>query len=191
SGALQGQIEAGADIDVFFSAAMGQINALDSQGLLYGESQIVVRNSLALVVPIGSTLTINGFADLASDEVAQIGVGDEAMPAGNFAREVFEIQGVLDEANAKSVLGSNVAQILTWVELGEVDAGVIFMTDAATSDLVRVVEVADPVWHSPSVNPVAIVADSQNIEAAGAFVDFLFTPAARAIFEQYGFTMFN
>jgi molybdate transport system substrate-binding protein len=191
SGALQGQIEAGADIDVFMSAALAQMRNLEEQGLIYGPSRNLVRNTVALVVPYASTLDISSFADVAHAAVERIGIGDEAMPIGNFGREVFDSYGVLDIANQKSVLGTEVRMILNWVELGEVDAGVVFLTDAVTSDDVRVVATADPARHSPSINPVGIVDASPNKEAAQTFIDFLFSPAARAIFEEFGFSMYN
>ena len=190
SGALQGQIEEGAPIDVFMSAAVAQMNNLVNQGLIYGNSRNLVRNTVALVVPANSNLQISGFADLASDAVGVVGVGDEAMPIGNFAREIFDSYGILNVVNEKAVLATDVAQIMTWVETGEVDAAVVFATNAAASDGVRLIAVADAHRHAPSLNPVGIVANAENKEAAQIWVDFLFSPAARAIFESYGFAMY-
>ncbi|MCL2856715.1 MAG: molybdate ABC transporter substrate-binding protein [Oscillospiraceae bacterium] len=191
SGALQGQIEEGAPIDIFFSAAAAQMNNLQDQGLIYGTGRNVVRNTVALIVPADSDIEITGFADVALDTVGIVGVGDpEAMPIGRFAQEVFTALGVADEVYAKATLASDVRQILTWVEMGEVDAGVVFMTDAITSDDVRVVEVADSELHAPSVNPVGIVETSPHKAEAQNFIDFLFSPTARAIFEEFGFSMY-
>jgi len=192
SGALQGQIEEGAPIDIFFSAAAAQMNNLQEQGLIYGTGRNVVRNTVALIVPAASDIAITGFADVALAEVSIVGVGDpEAMPIGRFAREVFAALGVEDEVYAKATLASDVRQILTWVEMGEVDAGVVFMTDAITTDDVRIIEVADAALHGPSVNPVGIVESSEHKAEAQAFIDFLFSPAARAIFEEFGFAMYS
>jgi len=191
SGALQGQIEEGAPIDIFMSAAVAQMRNLEEQGLIYGESRNVVRNTVALIVPADSDIEIESFEDVALDIVGIVGVGDpEAMPIGRFAQEVFVYFGVADEVYAKAVIASDVRQILTWVELGEVDAGVVFTTDAITTDDVRIIEIADPAFHSPSINPVGIVADSPHIEEAQKFVDFLFSSTARAIFESHGFSMY-
>ena len=192
SGALQGQIEEGAPIDIFFSAAAAQMNNLEEQGLIYGTGSPVVRNTVALIVPAASDIAIESFADVASDAVSIVGVGDpEAMPIGRFAEEVFTELGVADEVYEKATLASDVRQILTWVEMAEVDAGVVFMTDAITSDDVRVVEVADAALHSPSVNPVGIVERSEHIDEAQAFIEFLFSSYARSIFEGFGFEMYN
>jgi len=192
SGALQGQIEEGAPIDIFFSAAAAQMRNLEEQGLIYGEGSIVVTNTVALIVPIDSGLEIEDFADAALDAVGLVGVGDpESVPIGRFAQEVFTALGVEDEVYEKAVLASDVRQILTWVEMGEVDAGVVFMTDAITSDEVRIVAVADAALHAPSVNPVGIVETSPHKAEAQNFIDFLFSDTARAIFEQFGFTMYR
>ena len=192
SGALQGQIEEGAPIDIFMSAATAQMRNLEEQGLIYGTGRNLVTNTVALIVPADSDLDIESFADIASDRVGIVGLGDpEAMPIGRFAQEVFTALGIADEVYEKAVLASDVRQILTWVETGEVDAGTVFMTDAITSDEVRVVEVADPALHSPSVNPVGIVETSPHRAAAQSFIDFLFSDTARAIFEQHGFSMYS
>jgi len=192
SGALQGQIEEGAPIDIFMSAAAAQMRNLEEQGLIYGTGRNLVTNTVALIVPADSDLDIESFADIASDRVGLVGLGDpEAMPIGRFAEEVFTALGIADEVYEKAVLASDVRQILTWVEMGEVDAGTVFMTDAITSDEVRVIEVADPALHTPSVNPVGIVETSLHRAAAQSFVEFLFSDTARAIFERHGFTMYS
>jgi len=119
------------------------------------------------------------------------GTGDpETMPFGRFTREVFTELDIIDEVEPKFVLGSDVRQVLTWVETGEVDAGTVFMTDAIASDSVRVVEAADPALHSPSVNPVGIVETCEHKEEAQKFIDFLFSDEAVAVFERHGFKMF-
>ena len=192
SGALQRQIEEGAPIDVFMSAAVAQMRNLEEQGLIYGQSRNLITNRVVLIVPAGSDAGIAGFADVTDDAIRLIGVGDpEAMPIGTFARDIFRALGIADEVYEKAVLASEVRQLLTWVELGEVDAGVVFMTDAATTDRVRVVEVADRALHTPSINPVGIIESSSHKEEAQRFIDFLFSNEARVIFERFGFSMYQ
>ncbi|MCL2618049.1 MAG: molybdate ABC transporter substrate-binding protein [Defluviitaleaceae bacterium] len=192
SGALQGQIEEGAPIDIFMSAAAAQMRNLEEQDLIYGTGRNLVTNTVALIVPAAADIAIESFEDVALDAVGIVGLGDpEAMPIGRFAQEVFTALGVADEVYDKAVLASDVRQILTWVEMGEVDAGVVFMTDAITSDEVRVIEAADPALHSPSLNPVGIVGASPHIGEAQNFVDFLFSDTARAVFESHGFSMYE
>ena len=192
SGGLQTQIEEGAPIDIFMSAAAVQMDNLQEQGLIYGTGRKLVRNTLALIVPVGSDIGIEGFEDVTLDAVRLIGVGDpETAPVGRFTQEAFISLGIIDEVEEKSVLGNDVRQVLTWVETGEVDAGVVYMTDALTSDAIRIVETADPALHSPSVNPVGIVEASPHKEEAQNFIDFLFSDTARAVFKRHGFSMYQ
>jgi len=192
SGTLQSQIEEGAPMDIFMSAALAQMHNLEEQGLIYGDSMNLLRNSIALIVPADSSLDIGGFADVAGGEVEVIGIGDpESVPGGTRAQEVFTSLDIFDEVFEMAVLAPDIRTVLTWVEIGEVDAGVVFMTDAITSDQVRVVEVADSALHAPSINPVGIVEDSLNIAEAQRFIDFLFSDEAAAIFVQHGFSMYE
>jgi len=192
SGALQNQIIEGAPIDVFMSAAALQMRNLEERGLIHGQGRNLVTNRVALIVPAESQTGIRGFADATDDSIRLIGLGDPyAMPIGTFARDIFVALGIADEVYGRAVLASEVRQLLTWVELGEVDAGVVFMTDAITTDRVRVVEVADAALHTPSVNPVGIIATSPHTAEAQRFVDFLFSDEARAIFERHGFSMYR
>ena len=188
SGALQTQIEEGAPIDVFMSAAAAQMNNLIEQDLIYGDAPIVAGNEVVLVVPAGNPADVNSFEDVAEDRVAMVGLGDpETMPIGRFAQQVFEYLEIDEVVYAKANLGSEVRQVLTWVELGEVEAGVVFRTDAMTTDDVEIVAVADAAMHQPSVNPVGVIADSAHIEVASSFVEFLLTERAQTIFAEFGF----
>ena len=192
SGTLQSQIEEGAPMDIFMSAALTQMNNLQEQGLIYGESRNLLRNSIALIVPADSQLSLLGFEDVTDSAIRQIGLGDpESVPGGTFAQEVFVALGIANEVYEKAVLAPDIRTVLTWVESGEVDAGVVFMTDAITSDQVNVIEVADSTLHSPSINPVGIVEGSQNTIEAQLFINFLFSDEASTIFEQHGFTMYE
>ena len=192
SGALQTQIEEGAPIDIFMSAAPAQMNNLVNQDLIQGQPRNLLRNAIALIVPTGQGAGITTFADLALPSVTRIGLGDpETVPGGTRAREIFTSLGV-DGAiygSGREVLAPDIRTVLTWVQMGEVDAGVVFMTDAITTDEVTVVEIADPSLHGPSVNPVGIIEGSPNVAEAGRFIDFLFTPEAAAFFERHGFSM--
>ena len=194
SGALQTQIEEGAPIDIFFSAALTQMNNLEEQGLIYGKSRNLLKNSIALIVPIDSQAAIKNFRDVSSDAVQVIGLGDpQSVPGGTRAYEAFTYLGIADEVygTGRAVLAHDIRTVLTWVEMGVVDAGVVFMTDAITSSRIRVVEVADSAWHAPSVNPVGIIASRPHTQEAKRFIDFLFSNEARAVFEQHGFLMYQ
>jgi len=189
SGALQTQIEEGAPIDIFFSAARGQMNNLIEQDLIYGEPIELLENEIVLIVPLANT-DIDSFEDVDTDKIGNIGYGDpESTPFGTFAEEIFDSFDLLEVARGKAVLGSDVNQVLNWVEQDEVDAGVVFRTDAVSSDSVRIAAEAPAGSYTEPVNPVAIVEASENKDAAQVFIDFLQSDTATEIFEEFGFTV--
>jgi len=193
SGALQNQIMEGAPIDIFFSAAAAQMNNLEARGLIHGGGRNLLRNSIALIVPIDSRAEIAGFMDAASDAVQIIALGDpQSVPGGTRAKEAFTYLGIDGKiyGSGRAVFAFDIRTVLTWVEMGEADAGVVFLTDAITSDRVRVVEIADSAWHAPSVNPIGIVEGSPNTAEAQRFIDFLFSDEASAAFVRHGFSIY-
>jgi molybdate transport system substrate-binding protein len=191
SGTLQQQIEQGAPVDVFFSAAAKQMDNLQNGGLILVETrQNVVINSLVLIVPLDSTLGITSFNDLTLDKVQKIAVGDpKSVPAGTYAKQVFDLLGITAQVEPKEVISSDVRQVLTYVETGVVDAGLLYATDVLTSTSVRVVVSAPAEINAKIIYPIAVIKASTNVEVAKAYIAFLFSDEAKAIFEKYGFTM--
>jgi len=193
SGALQQQIEEGAPADIFISAAQRQMDALQEKGLIDEESRInLLENAVVLIVPgEGANEDITDFQSLAADSVANLAIGEpESVPAGRYAKEILTNLGVWDtlEAKGKLVLGKDVRQVLTYVETGNVDAGIVYMTDALSSDRVKVVADAPEGTHTPVTYPVAIVKDCAEREAAEDFMAFLQSEEIAAVFENHGFT---
>jgi molybdate transport system substrate-binding protein len=189
SGTLQLQIEQGAPVDIFLSAATKQMDALDTKGLLLeGTRKNLLLNEVVLIVPKDSSLNISSFQDLTHPNVKQIALGEPAtVPAGQYAKDVLTSLGIYDAVNAKAILGKDVRQVLTYVETGNVDAGIVYSTDAQSSSKVKVVATAPAKSHAPVVYPVAVIKDSKNAAAARRFVDFLSGPHGRAVFQKYGF----
>jgi len=192
SGTLHRQVEQGAPVDVFISASPEEINALASHGLLLaGTRHDLLRNRVVLVVPIGKS-PVMSFQDLASPGVKEIAIGEpQTVPAGKYAQQVLTHLGLYDRLKAKLVFSKDVRQVLTYVETGNVDAGIVYETDALTSRKVRVVATAPDGSHSPVIYPVAIMKTSKNPAAARDFESFLVGPPARAIFQKYGFASLN
>jgi len=190
SGSLQQQIEQGAPADIFISAGKKQMTALKDGGLMVDESiKDILQNQLVLVVPSVSTATIDSFEKLADASIAKIAIGDpDSVPAGKYAQQVFQNLNIADSISGKLVLAKDVREVLSWVETGNVDAGVVYTTDALNNDKVKVCATASEGSHDPIVYPVGIVKASTNQEAAKAFVDFLSTDTAKEIFTKYGFT---
>lgn len=191
SGALQTQIEEGAPADIFMSAAPKQMNALDEKGLLLPDTRKdLLLNKIVLITPKDTSLGLTSFEDVSTDKVKSIALGEpEGVPVGQYAEQIFTSLGTLDAVKAKANYGSDVKQVLSWVESGEVDCGVVYATDAKTSDKVSVICEAPEGSHDAVVYPAAVIAKSTSQDAAKEFLDYLSSDDAKAVFEEYGFTM--
>ena len=191
SGTLQTQIENGAPCDVFLSAAAAQMDNLQNENLLLAGTRInLLTNKIVLIVPKGSTLGITGFSDLALSKVKLIAIGDpKSTPAGSYAQQAFTELGILAAIQSKFVLGAIITQVLQYVDSGNVDAGVVFSTDALSDSNVTVIATGPADVNAGIVYPVAILKASKNASAAQDYVNFLSSAQARAIFEKYGFAM--
>lgn len=190
SGSLAQQIAQGAPTDVFLSASPKWMDDLEPQGqIVDGSRQDLLLNSLVLIVPQDKT-DVSDFSDFTTDKVGKISIGEpESSPAGGYAKAALTSMNLFDALQPKLVFAKDVRQVLSYVETGNVDAGLVYATDAKVSDQVQVIATAPADAHAPIVYPVGVVADSDNAEAAQAFVDFLSSDTAIAIFEDYGFTM--
>jgi molybdate transport system substrate-binding protein len=188
SGTLQLQIEQGAPADVFIAAAPQQMDALAAKNLLLADTRVnLLQNELVLIAPRDSKV-VSGFGDLKSANVHVIAVGDpRSVPAGTYAQQVLTALGTYDALKSKMTLATDVRQVLAAVETGSAEAGLVYATDAAISPKVRVVTEAPAGTHQPIVYPAAVIRGSANADAARAFVKYLASPAARAVFAKYGF----
>ncbi|MBH8564946.1 molybdate ABC transporter substrate-binding protein [Nostoc sp. CENA67] len=190
SGALQQQIEQGAKVDVFISAATKQIDALQQKGLLVdGTRKDLLKNQVVLIVPQNST-AVTDFKDLTSPRVKKIALGEpKSVPAGQYAQQVLTSLKLLDQVKSKAVYAKDVRQALNYVESGNADAGVVYLSDAKSTPKVKIVATASEKTHSPVVYPVAVLKSSKNIDAAKDFVQFLSGNQAKTVFEKEGFTV--
>lgn len=189
SGSLAQQITQGAPADVFLSASPQWMDDLESQGqLLEATRRQLLQNSMVLIAPANQA-KISDFKTLETEQIGKIAIGEpESVPAGSYAKEVLTAMALFDALQPKLVYGKDVRQVLAYVETGNVDAGLVYATDAQLSDRVQVVATAPADSHSPIVYPVAVVNDSANPETAKAFVEFLASEEAQAIFQKYGFS---
>jgi molybdate transport system substrate-binding protein len=192
SGTLEHQIEQGAPVDVFLSAAEKQMDALESADLLVaGTRRDLVGNQLVLVVPVSSSV-LKDFSDLVRPEVRVVALGEPGtVPAGMYAHQTLERLGLLAAVEKRAVYAKDVRAVLTYVETGNADAGIVYQTDARTSMKVRVVATAPFATHDPIAYPAAVIRTTKNIDAARAFLDFLEGPDALTVFKKYGFTSFE
>jgi len=189
SGILQEQIEQGAPVDVFISAAPAQMNALEKQDvLLEGTRRDIAGNRLVLVVPRGTT-AVHTLDDLKKPEVRTIAMGEpRSVPAGQYAAEALRNLGVFGALESKFVYAQDVRAVLTYVAGGDADAGLVYETDARSSSKVTVAAALPASSYTPVVYPAAVVRSSQNPAAAKYYLEYLTSAEARGIFEKYGFT---
>lgn len=190
SGALQKQIQQGAIVDLFISAAQGPIDALVQDGLVDAATvQTLAVNQVVLIRPTGTDPVVRTWADLTSDKVARVALGDpQHVPAGQYGKAVLEHLNLWSTLEGRLVLGEDVRQVLRYVESGEVQAGIVYRTDGAGSQKVEVVEAAPPGSHAPIVYPVAVLKGAPPPKAAQQFLDYLLSEAGRAILTKHGFT---
>lgn len=190
AGTIQSQIENGADCDVFFSANAKNMDNLENKGLIMAETrENILSNLLVLIVPASNTKGIDIFTDLTGNAIALVAIGDPAsVSAGIYAQKLFELLGINQDLSDKLMLASNVREVLTYVETGNVDAGLVFMSDALTSDKVVIVDTAPDEINSQIVMTAAVVSASKNVDAAKEYMAFLSSAEAIVIFEKYGFS---
>ena len=205
SGTLKTQIEEGAVCDLFISAAQKQMNQLDSADttgtnegldLVYSDTRIdLVENKVVLAVPDDNPAGITEFADLATDKLSLLCLGNDDVPVGAYSLEILETLGIdiaQLEADGKVTYASNVSEVANQVKEGAVDCGIIYATDAYTYEL-TVVDQATADMCSQVIYPAAVMKSSSGEAAqaaAQAFLDYLHTDAdAIAILEGVGFTV--
>jgi molybdate transport system substrate-binding protein len=187
SSTLAVQLKAGALADVFFSADEASMDKV-ADLIDPASRRPLLSNTLVIVVPADSTLKIAAAADLSKPEVRRLALGDpQSVPAGVYAKQYLEKIGVWAAISGKVVSTANVRATLAAVESGNVEAGIVYKTDALISKKVRVaLEV--PVSDGPVISyPVALVKAGKNPASAAKFLALLDSPEGRAVFAKYGF----
>ena len=195
SGTLLDQIQAGAECDLFLSAGASQMDTLEEDGgVLEGSRLDLLENKVALAVPEGNPKGIESFdqlAELLKSGDVTLAIGNSDVPVGQYTQKIFTYYG-LNEADISSCLtyGSNVKEVTTQVSEGAVDCGIIYATDAFSAGLTTV-DGATAEMCGQVIYPAAVVASSQHPDEAQAFLDYLTTDDAGAVFESVGFTPLN
>ena len=182
---LARQAVAGARADVFFAADQQWMRWLENAGVVQpGHARIVAGNELVLIVGAGA------FAPRAPSELTQldrVALANENVPAGRYAREALTAAGVWDALTGKIVRGGSVRGVLEWIARGEVQAGVVYRTDAIVEDAVDIAFTFPPEGHAPVQYWAAPLTASEYPGSALAFVDFAAAGDAGAILESAGF----
>jgi molybdate transport system substrate-binding protein len=193
SGALKQQILQGAPVDIFLSASHDQFTELFQVGLIDAQKQIdFLGNQLVLITNKESAAQLNGFADLTNSQIKKIAIGiPESVPAGKYAKQTLQNTGVWEQIQPIVIQTKDVRQVLTYVETGNVDAGIVYMTDVKASDKVNVVAVAGDQTHDSIIYPAGIIKTTPHKKEAKRFLDYLQSNAAKSIFEKYGFIVLD
>lgn len=187
SGALQQQILQGAPADLFFSAAEDKFDALVEKEMIdQNQGTDLLANELVLIVPKNNEKQIKSFEDL--QQAGKIALGTpETVPAGQYGVDTLKNMQLWDSLESKVVYTKDVRQVLTYTETENVDAGMVYKTDALVSDKVDIVATADEAMHAPIIYPVGVLKASKHAQEAEDFYQFLQSDEAMNIFKKYGF----
>ena len=204
SGTLKTQIQEGADVDIFISAGQKQMNQLDitasaevnTDGLdfVLADTRFnILENKVALAVPEGNPANINSYDDLIAglkDGSVMLAMGNSDVPVGQYTQKILKYYELSEEDLAAAgviTYGSNVKEVTTQVSEATVDCGIIYQTDAFSAGL-TVVDTATAEMCGQVIYPAAVMNVSKNVDAAKAFLEYLTSGEADAVFENVGFT---
>lgn len=192
SGQLATQIREGAPADLFISAAEKQVKELiDAKVADPASRRVIASNRLVLIVPADVEKPVAGFSELTDARVKRIAIGQpRTVPAGEYAAQVLKKLNVFDAVRDRLVYGTNVRQVLDYVRRGEVDAGVVYATDAMVEPKVKVVATAEESLHDPVIYPAVITPRTKGNEAgARKFLEHLQSEAAQKTLRTRGFAL--
>lgn len=190
SGVLQQQIEYGAPVDVYVSASSKQMDEFEHKGLLLNETRrTLAANLVVLIRSSARRSSLASFKDLTKSEVTLIAIGNpRTVPAGEYAQRVLTSHGLWDSLQPKLIFTEHVRQALAYVMRGEVEAAMVYATDAQSAGgAVRVVAAAPEGSAPPVLYPIAVVRTSKQRREARAFVDLALSEAGQRILRAHGF----
>ena len=204
SGTLKTQIQEGADVDIFISAGQKQMNQLDitasaeinTDGLdfVLADTRFnILENKVALAVPEGNPKGVNSYDNLIAglkNGSLMLAMGNSDVPVGQYTQKILKFYELSEEDLVSAgviTYGSNVKEVTTQVSEATVDCGIIYQTDAFSAGL-TVVDTATAEMCGQVIYPAAVMNVSKNVEAAKAFLEYLTSAEADAVFENVGFT---
>jgi molybdate transport system substrate-binding protein len=190
SGDLARQIEAGAPVDVFASAAEKEMDDLDHKDMIIkGTRKDFAWNRVVLIIPMKSPIPLTSFNDLRRGEIQKIAIGNpKTVPAGRYAEEVLRHFNLWEDIKHRLIFAENVRQVLDYVARGEVDAGMVYSTDALVrAKEVRIVAEAPDQSHRQVIYPIAVVKGSKKEALAKEFIAVVTSREGEEILESYGF----
>jgi len=194
SPALRTQLEQGAHADIFASADAAQMEQAKKSNVVHGESPIFVKNRLVAIVPKNNTATITTFCDLGKPGV-KLDLANAKVPVGNYSRQSIakasaECGTDFEQRTVNNIVSEeeNVKQVVTKVQLGEADAGIVYVSDVTpkVSKDVQAITIADG-YNQLATYPIALTTEVKNRAAADAFIAFVLSAEGQAILKAYNF----
>jgi molybdate transport system substrate-binding protein len=183
SSSLREQILAGAPADVFASASTSDMDQLAEAGAVSGEASLFTRNRITIAVPAGNPASVTGLEDFA-DPALLIGLCAEEVPCGRYGRQALEAAGVTPSLDSNE---PDVRALLTKLEAGELDAGIVYVTDvAAAGGAVEAIPIPDA-YAVEATYPIAVLAAAPNLGAAEEFVAFVLSAQGQEVLARFGF----
>ncbi len=189
SGLLRAKITAGAEADAFLSASAKDMDLLQYKGYIAGEKRRdLLTNSLVCVVPVKSRLQITSADDLLDKRVRRVAIGDpEHVPAGIYTREALLNMGLWNQLADKFVPCADVRSTLAHVEMGTVEAAIVYATDINITNKVKKVFTIPQINHMPITYTICVLKKAPHPDAADMFLGFLASSHAAKVFTEYGF----
>lgn len=188
SGTLRRQIENGAPADLFLTAEKKEMDQLLAGHLVEpGKTADTVTNELVAIVP-ASNSTFKQLSDLKDPRIGKIAIGEpETVPAGVYAKEAFEFSNLWDTLKPKLIYAKDVRQVLSYVETGNADVGIVYRTDALQSSKVNISYAFPKEAHQPIRYQAGVMQSAKSKSQALVFFEYLKGKEAVAVFQKYGF----
>jgi molybdate transport system substrate-binding protein len=186
SSTLAKQIEQGGPATIFLSADEGWADYLERAGLVE-QRRNLLGNRLVVIVPKEGALKLTGLQDLGTVPITRLALAGPGVPAGEYARQALKKAGVWERLRERVVSGNDVRGALAFVEQGEVDAGIVYQTDAVASQRVKIVLNIPEQLHQPIRYPLVLLRQQNSRPEARRFFDFLGWEQAAEVFRQAGF----
>jgi molybdate transport system substrate-binding protein len=191
---LRTQLEQGAHADIFAPADAVQMDLARKGGIVQGETPFFVKNRLMVIVPQKNPGNVREFRDLAKPGL-KLDLANANVPAGRYSRQVFSKASVdygvnFEQEVLRNLVSEeeNVKQVVTKVQLGEVDAGVVYVSDVAPKLRTEVLTIPIPdAYNQIAAYPIAITKEVKNPAAAKAFISFVLSAEGQAILKAHNF----
>ena len=189
SQSLAQQIASGAPADVFISAGTAPVEFLEERNVTSNDGALRLLGNELVVVMLEEGEEIRSLGSLTSDSIDRLALADPSLaPAGAYAREALQSEGLWDGLQSRLIYGKDVRAAMTYVEVGNADAGIVYRTDARSSDSLDVVHTVEPTLHSTIVYPAVAINDSSNREDIADYLDFLSSGETIDVFRRFGFS---